>query len=130
MIICVHLLPPSYCHATLHPAAVRCDMVLHRVFRARCLRTNVSGGEVRHGVTSGVSRETSNRYVAPHLHRECHHNCHDCHNSRQLPLRSIYLSLSIICILYIYIYTYTAGTTATTATTAACDYCDYHHSDH
>ena len=32
---------------------------------------NGIGGEVRHGVTSGVSCETSkNNYVKPHLHRE------------------------------------------------------------
>ena len=32
---------------------------------------NGIGGEVRHGVTSGVSCETSlNKHVTPHLHRE------------------------------------------------------------
>ena len=32
---------------------------------------NGIGGEVRHGVTSAVSRETSlNKHVTPHLHRE------------------------------------------------------------
>ena len=43
------------------PAAVRCDMVLHRAFRARHVRKNEPGisGEVRHGVTSGVSCQTS-----------------------------------------------------------------------
>ena len=47
-------------------------MVLHQAFRAKHVRTNGIGGEVRHGVTSGVSRETSsNTHVAPHLHREC-----------------------------------------------------------
>ena len=56
----------------LHPATGRCDMVLHRAFRARHVRNNGIGGEVRHGVTSGVSRETSlKNYVTPHLHREC-----------------------------------------------------------
>ena len=46
-------------------------MVLHRAFRARCVRKNGIGGEVRHGVTSGVSCETSlNMYVIPHLHSE------------------------------------------------------------
>jgi hypothetical protein len=40
-------------------AAVRCDMVLHRAFRARHPLKNGFGGEVRHGVTSSVSRETS-----------------------------------------------------------------------
>ena len=44
----------------LHPAAVRCDMVLHRAFRARRVRKTGIGGEVRHGVTSGVSCETCN----------------------------------------------------------------------
>ena len=34
----------------LHPAAVRCDMVLHQVFRARSVRKNDIGGEARHGV--------------------------------------------------------------------------------
>ena len=43
----------------IHPAAVRCDMVLHQAFRARHVRTNSIGGAVRHGVTSGVSCETS-----------------------------------------------------------------------
>ena len=46
-------------------------MVLHQAFRAGRARNNGMGGEVRHGVTSGVSRETSsNKYVTPHLHRE------------------------------------------------------------
>ena len=44
---------------TIHPAAVRCDMVLHQAFRAGRVRKNGIGGEVRHGVTSGVSGETS-----------------------------------------------------------------------
>ena len=43
----------------IHPAAVRCDMVLHRALRARHVRTIGIGGEARHGVTSGVSCETS-----------------------------------------------------------------------
>ena len=43
----------------IHPAAVRCDMVSHRAFRARRGRKTGVGGEVRHGVTSGVSCETS-----------------------------------------------------------------------
>ena len=56
----------------LHPAAVRCDMALPRVFRARHVRNNSIGGEVRHGATSGVSCETSlDKHVTPHLHREC-----------------------------------------------------------
>ena len=56
-----------------HPAAVRCDMVLHQDFRARLVRRNGIGGEVRHAITSGVSRETSlNKPVTPHLHREYH----------------------------------------------------------
>ena len=58
--------------AKVHPAAVRCDMVLHQAFRARHVRKTGIGGEVRHGVTSGVSRETSsNKHVTTHLHREC-----------------------------------------------------------
>ena len=43
----------------LLPAAVRRDMVLHQAFRARHERKSGIGGEVRHGVTSGVSSETS-----------------------------------------------------------------------
>ena len=46
-----------------HCAEVRRDMVLHQAFRARHLRTTGFGGEVRHGVTSGVSRETSLNYA-------------------------------------------------------------------
>ena len=41
------------------PAAVRSDMVLHQTFRARRVRKTGIGGEVRHGVASGVSCETS-----------------------------------------------------------------------
>ena len=44
---------------SIHPAAVRCDTVLHQAFRARRVRKSGIGSEVRHGVTSGVSRETS-----------------------------------------------------------------------
>ena len=33
-----------------HLAAMRCDMVLHRAFRARLVRRNGIGGDVRHGV--------------------------------------------------------------------------------
>ena len=43
----------------LHPAAVRCDMVLHQAFRARRVRDAGVGGKVRHVVTSGASCETS-----------------------------------------------------------------------
>ena len=46
-------------YSMVHPAAVRCDMVLHQAFRARRVRKNGIGGEVRHGVTSDVSCETS-----------------------------------------------------------------------
>ena len=46
-------------HRNLHPAAVRCDMVLHQAFRARLVRKIGIDGEVRHGVQSGVSCETS-----------------------------------------------------------------------
>ena len=35
----------------VHPAAVRCDVVSHQVWRARHVRTTGIGGEVRHGVT-------------------------------------------------------------------------------
>ena len=44
---------------TVLPAAVRFDMVLHQAFHARRVRKTGIGGEVRHGVTSGVSCETS-----------------------------------------------------------------------
>ena len=55
----------------LLPAAVRCDMVLHQSFRAGHVRKDGIGGEVRHGVTSGVWCETSSiERVPPHLHRE------------------------------------------------------------
>ena len=47
------------CQKEAQPAAVRCDMVLHQAFRARLARKSGIGGEVRHGVTSGVSCETS-----------------------------------------------------------------------
>ena len=43
----------------VYPAAVVCDMVLHQGSRKRRARKNGIGGEVRHGVTSGVSCETS-----------------------------------------------------------------------
>ena len=46
-------------------------MVLRWVFRARHVRQQGIGGEVRHGVTSGVLCETSfNKHVTSHLHRE------------------------------------------------------------
>ena len=46
-------------------------MVLRRAFRARHVRTNGIGGEVRHGVASGVSRETAlNEHVTPRLRWE------------------------------------------------------------
>ena len=55
----------------LHPAAVRCDVVLRQAVRARRVRKTGIGGEVRHGVTSGVSCEaSSNKHVTPHLRRE------------------------------------------------------------
>ena len=46
-------------------------MVLHQAFRARLVRKNGIGGEVRHGVTSGASCKTSlNKHVTPHLDRD------------------------------------------------------------
>ena len=55
----------------LLPATVRYDMALHQAFRTRHVRQTGNGGEVRHGVKSGVSRETSsNKHVTPHLHGE------------------------------------------------------------
>ena len=45
-------------------------MVLHPAFRARHVRKSGIGGEVRHGVTSGVPGETSlDKRVTPHLNR-------------------------------------------------------------
>ena len=44
---------------SLRPAAVRCDTVLHRAFARDMYDKSGVGGEVRHGVTSGVSCETS-----------------------------------------------------------------------
>ena len=52
---------PQISGFSLHPAAVRCDMALHQALRARRERRNGIGAEVRHDVTSGVSRETSLR---------------------------------------------------------------------
>ena len=78
---------PTPCvNNSIHPAAVRCDMVLHRALRARRVRKNGIGGEVQHGVASDVLCEYIyvyiyiyihihihtylNIYVTPHLHRE------------------------------------------------------------
>ena len=55
------------CQHALHPASVRCDMVLHKAFRARRLPTKSIGGEVRHGVTSDVSRERRLKHEMQHL---------------------------------------------------------------
>ena len=47
------------------PCGGRCDIVLHRVFRARHVRQTGIGGDVRHGLTSGASCETSlNKHVS------------------------------------------------------------------
>ena len=63
--------PTSLREPKVHPPAVRCDTVSHQLFRARRVRKNGSGGEVRHGITSGVSCETSKtQNVTPHLLRE------------------------------------------------------------
>ena len=43
----------------VHSAAVKCDMVLHYAFGTRHVRTTSISVEVRHGVTSSVSYETS-----------------------------------------------------------------------
>ena len=48
----------------LHPVAVRCDMVLRQVFRARRVRKTGIGGEVRHGVTLGASSCTPKLHPA------------------------------------------------------------------
>ena len=54
-------------------------MVLHQAFRARCVRKNGIGGEVRHGVASGVSCEISKTWhVTPHPHREWQHRAFCC----------------------------------------------------
>ena len=79
-------------------------MVLHQAFRARRVRKTGIGGKVRHGVTSGVSCETSvNKHVTPHLHRESrivsyrivsepivdHLISHNFISRRAAPLRSV-----------------------------------------
>ena len=67
------LAPALTCSARLEilPAAMRCDMVLHQALRAGHVRKSGSGGEVRHGVTSGASCETYlNKLLIPHLNRE------------------------------------------------------------
>ena len=46
-------------HCSVHPSAASCDMVSHQTIRARRVQRDGMGGEVRHGVTSGVSYETS-----------------------------------------------------------------------
>ena len=105
-------------HMKVHPAAVRCDMVLHQACRARHLRKTGIGGEVWHGVASGVSCETSlNTYVRPLLHKEYrwrqhtpqvhgddselrkHTASHEGASWRQPSERAIHI--------YIYIYIYT-----------------------
>ena len=61
----------SACVSLHFTAAVRCDMVYIRRFERDTYEKNGIGGEARHGVTSGVSCETSlNKHVTPHLHRE------------------------------------------------------------
>ena len=45
------------------PAAVRCDMVLHRAFLVIHVRNNSIGGEVRHGVTSGFNRNHNHNHT-------------------------------------------------------------------
>ena len=45
------------------------------VWREKCTKRNGVGGEVRHGVTSGVSCETSN--VTPRLHRDYYDYVYD-----------------------------------------------------
>ena len=69
---CARVVPTLVCWSwlLLRPAAVRCDMVLHRALRARRVRKTGIGREVWHGVASGASCETSlNKHVTPHLHR-------------------------------------------------------------
>ena len=47
---------------------------IRRFARDVCDKNGI-GGEVRHGVTSSVSRETSlNEHVTPHLRREHNHS--------------------------------------------------------
>ena len=67
-------------------------MALHQAFRARPVRNIGIGGGMRHGVTSGVSCETSLKmHVTPHLHRE---------------YLNIHIYIYIYICFYIHIYTY------------------------
>ena len=53
---------------TLHAMQLR---FVYRISSRAHMHATPCGGEVRHGVTSGVSRETSlNKHVTPHLHWE------------------------------------------------------------
>ena len=90
---CIYVIPCASCMSTghmivcqLHPAAARCDMMLHRAFCAICVythypphkiniytyiciimrrvRTTGIGRKVRHGVASGLSCETSSSCYA------------------------------------------------------------------
>ena len=61
------------------------------------------GGEVRNGVTSGVSGETSlNRHVTPHLHREYIHT----YTYNYMYIYTIVYIYIYICIHYMYVYIY------------------------
>ena len=82
----------------IHSVAERCDMVLPHAFRARHLRNTGFGSEVRHGVTSSVSRETSSTQAfARSLVNACEYHAY---LAIYLP---IYLSLSLSIYIYIYI---------------------------
>ena len=57
--VCSVPVQSAVCLCSLRCASLQCACVLHQAFRARHVRKNNIGGEVRHGVTSGVSYETS-----------------------------------------------------------------------
>ena len=49
----------AHAHSRAQSCGGRRALVLHQSFRVRPVQKNDIGGEVRHGVTSGVSCETS-----------------------------------------------------------------------
>ena len=55
----------------IHPAAVRCDMMLHQAFRARLVQTTASAVRCDMVIQRVFLYETSKtRNVTTHLHRE------------------------------------------------------------
>ena len=57
----------GFCGPHAWPAPRSRRVTTSRILRARCVRETGIGSELRHGVTSGVSRETSlNKHATPH----------------------------------------------------------------